>query len=445
MRNLGEGRSLNAELVQDTKMPLAVGVGSAALAVGFGITVAMWFVGYVGRLPALMLPSPLLLSAMLVCLVGGGLLLGRHAGGPGLGAAAGCVSGLLNLLVLGSFLGGDAPGRVAPSAWWWVPGSVLVSAVLAGVGAGIGTRWLRSARPFQDWTAAFVRVAVAATLLLLAVGGLVTSAEAGLAVDDWPTSFGYNMFLYPFSRMTGGIYYEHAHRLFGALVGLTTLALALFLHRKEERGWVRRLGWLAVGLVVVQGLLGGIRVTGRSVPLAMIHGILAQLFFATLVALAAFTSPTWKGGAAPLRRESVRVDRALAGTLVAITVCQLVLGAAQRHFHALLIVHVLAGLGVVSPLAFHHGLRTWGLNAGQPLLKRLGLILVALVGVQLVLGFGAYIDKELTPRGGAPSAFNLAVATAHQWVGAVILATAVLLLCWSYRLLAPPAPGASTL
>ena len=51
------------------------------------------------------------------------------------------------------------------------------------------------------------------TFVLLCSGGLVTSHGAGMAVPDWPNSFGYNMFLFPVSRWVGGIFYEHTHRL----------------------------------------------------------------------------------------------------------------------------------------------------------------------------------------------------------------------------------------
>jgi len=276
------------------------------LTVGFGTTVAMWSMGYLGRLPAVLLPSPVLLVLLLVCVLGGGFVAGRHLGNLGSAAAAGFITGALNLLVLGSFLSGDRPGAVVPSAALWVPGSILLTVVLALSGAAIGARWYRAREPNENWGGTFVWVAVAATSLLLAAGGLVTSAEAGMAVHDWPTSFGYNMFLYPFSRMTGGIYYEHAHRLMGFLVGLTTLVMAVLLMRTDRRGWIRKLAWVAVLAVVVQAVLGGLRVTDRNLALAMVHGVLAQLFFSTLVALAAFNSSLWKGDRAGSARPGVR-------------------------------------------------------------------------------------------------------------------------------------------
>jgi cytochrome c oxidase assembly protein subunit 15 len=410
--------------------------GSSVLAVGFGITVAMWGVGYVGRLPAVQLPSPLILFLLLLCLLAGGVALGRHAGrGWRYGAIAGGLSGLLNLLILGGILAGEEPNSVVPSALLWLPGSVLVAALLAGVGASVGMRWPRKGPLYDNWSAALVKVAIGAALLLLAVGGLVTSAGAGLAVVDWPNTFGYNMFLYPFSRMTGGIYYEHAHRLFGALVGLTTLVLAVQIQLTDSRRWVRSLAWSIFALVVVQGLLGGLRVTGGftfsteagamkpSLALAMAHGVLGQLFLAALVALGVFTSNRWRDAPAPLSRSSAMTDRILGGVLVGFLLVQLVLGAVQRHFDAMLLVHVGFGVAVVAPLTLHVGFRSWGIHDATPLLRGLGLSLAVAVGVQVLLGVGAWFATD-----------SLVLATVHQWFGAVLLALAVLLFFWNWRL-----------
>ena len=123
---------------------------------------------------------------------------------------------------------------------------------------------------------------------------MVTGQQAGLAVVDWPNSFGSNMFLYPLSRMTGGVFYEHAHRLLGSLVGLTTLVLAVFLWRTDERRGVKLLAAAALLLVIVQGVLGGLRVTGRftssmdpahtdpNLTLAIVHGVTGQVFLSVL-------------------------------------------------------------------------------------------------------------------------------------------------------------------
>ena len=435
--------------MNDSRTPSAPGSGrgSAMLTVGFGTTVAMWAVGYFGRLPGIVLPSPLLLVLLLACPLAGGWYLGRATGfGAAAGAGAGTISGLLNLLVLGSLLGGAEPGQIVPSAVWWVPGSILVSAGLAGAGALAGSRsGAARAASSADWSSAFVRVAIGATLLLLGVGGLVTSAEAGLAVADWPTSFGYNMFLYPLSRMTGGVYYEHAHRLLGALVGLTTLVLAFYLQRVEPRRWLRSLGWAALAMVVVQGVLGGLRVTELSLPLAMTHGVFGQLFFATLVAMGAATSRGWRASTPAVARPTAGTDHRITWLLVAAVLCQLVLGAAQRHLQLMLLVHIMIGVAAVAPLALLVGIRAWGLTPSRPPLPRLGLGLLGAIGLQLLLGLAAFVATGAGAGGLLPRSAELFLATAHQWFGAVVLALAVLLACWSMRLLAPgsePGPDA---
>src|SRR5207237_2794410 len=125
---------------------------------------------------------------------------------------------------------------------------------------------------------------LAATCVLILLGGLVTSTGAALAVPDWPSTLGYNMLLFPWSRMVGGILYEHSHRLMGALVGLLTLALAGALWR--EGGGLRRLGLIAMAAVIAQGALGGLRVVLLEDTLAIFHGCVPQAFL-PLVALVA--------------------------------------------------------------------------------------------------------------------------------------------------------------
>jgi cytochrome c oxidase assembly protein subunit 15 len=98
----------------------------------------------------------------------------------------------------------------------------------------------------------------AATVVLIVFGGLVTNTGAALAVPDWPSTFGHNMFLFPWSGMVGGVFYEHTHRLLGALVGLLTVALAATLWPRGGR--LRVLGLVALGVVIAQGVIGGLRV-----------------------------------------------------------------------------------------------------------------------------------------------------------------------------------------
>src|SRR5687768_9043038 len=147
---------------------------------------------------------------------------------------------------------------------------------------------------FSLWPHRLAVVLACATFPLLFIGGLVTSKGAGLAVPDWPTTFGYNMFLYPWSQMIGNVFYEHSHRLVASFVGLLSIALAVIFWLRERRAWLRWLAVVALGLVIIQGVLGGLRVILLQPTLAIIHASFAQAFFALTVALALFTSREWR-------------------------------------------------------------------------------------------------------------------------------------------------------
>lgn len=251
--------------------------------------------------------------------------------------------------------------------------------------------------------------------------------------------------------MVGGIFYEHAHRLFGSLVGLTTVVLAIHLHRVDDRRWLRRLALAAVLLVIVQGIFGGLRVTGRftmsqspletspNLALALVHGVVGQTFFALMVAIAAFTSRAWKGDAPVVVTPSARADRALYALLLALLLVQLVLGAVQRHLRGGLHLHVTiaAVVLVLAILVSARAVRTPG-NGNASLLRRIGLALMTLVTLQVLLGLGALAILLLVPPAGSPTGLSVAVRTAHQSAGAMLLASAVLLAVWSRRLLRAP-------
>ncbi len=173
------------------------------------------------------------------------------------------------------------------------------------------------------------------TFLLLGLGGLVTSHEAGMSVPDWPNTYGYNMFLFPVAQWVGGIFYEHSHRLLASLVGLMTTILAVWLWLRDSRRWMHWLGVATFLLVVAQGVLGGLRVTLHMDSLGIFHGTIAQLFFVLTCALALFTSRWWADFAADksiLPVPSGLRTLGLATTLLILG--QLVLGATMRHQHA---------------------------------------------------------------------------------------------------------------
>jgi cytochrome c oxidase assembly protein subunit 15 len=181
----------------------------------------------------------------------------------------------------------------------------------------------------------FAVLTAIATFLLLGAGGLVTSHEAGMSVPDWPNSYGYNMFAFPISKWTGGIFYEHTHRLWASVVGLMTTILAVWIWLKDSRQWMKWLGVIAFSLVVAQGVLGGLRVTMRMNSLGIFHGVIAQTFFVLTCAIALFTSRFWIEPAA--RQKTFSVPRGLRSHVLFVTILiflQLILGATMRHQHA---------------------------------------------------------------------------------------------------------------
>jgi cytochrome c oxidase assembly protein subunit 15 len=155
-----------------------------------------------------------------------------------------------------------------------------------------------------------------------------------MAVPDWPTTYGYNMFLFPVSQWVGGIFYEHTHRLVASGVGFLTTILAVWLWIKEERRWLRWLGVLAWFAVVAQGVLGGLRVTLYKQELGIFHGALAQLFFLTTCAIALFLSKTWGRLLAAPKVAFHRWFRPLVLGATVLVFLQLILGATMRHQHA---------------------------------------------------------------------------------------------------------------
>jgi heme A synthase len=421
---------------------------------GFGTAVGMWTVGYFTHLPGVTTPAPVVFSLLLIVLLAGGWLAGRYLpqGWQG-GLAAGLITGLLNLLILGSLIGSARPGQVPPSVFLWLPGALLLSAVLGAGMAALGARRRPAHTSEPNWTALFAWIDAAAILLLILAGGIVTSAEAGLAVVDWPNSFGYNMFLYPLARMTGGIYYEHSHRLLGTLAGLTTIVLAIRLQLTARPGWQRWLGWWALALVVVQGILGGLRVTGvftlstspadvaPSITLAIVHGVLGQLVLGTIAAIATCTGGAWQRLPTAPPVAHARQGQWLNICLVGALLIQLVLGALVRHVFWGLSLHIGFAI-VVFALILVNGMRAYGRSSEYRPLPHIGGMIMLLGGMQLLLGLAAYIVVNMAAQAASPPLYMVVLATVHQTMGAIILATAAALLAFNARL--RPAPAAAS-
>src|SRR5437868_12215621 len=173
-----------------------------------------------------------------------------------------------------------------------------------------------------------------ATLLLICSGGMVTSRGVGLPVPDWPTTFGYNMFLFPVSKWVGGILFEHTHRLIASAVGFLTIVLTIWLWRSESRRWVRNLGLIALAGVILQGILGGLRVTMLKDEIGIFHACVAQAFLALLVVIGLVTTNFWRS----LEEIDIKPKKfpPIRRLVIAITLAiyvQLALGATMRHQH----------------------------------------------------------------------------------------------------------------
>jgi len=281
------------------------------------------------------------------------------------------------------------------------------------------------------------------TLPLLYVGGSVTTYKVGLAVPDWPTTFGSNMFLYDFWNAPFGVRIEHTHRLYGALVGLATLFLAGWLLVFERRWWMKVLGAIAVAAVVVQGVLGGTRVTNVSTLLAAIHGSMGQAFFGLMITICVLTGRRWQSpGVATVDSDHLR-PRALAELgLVAV---QIVLGSWLRHYGppAALILHAVVAMEVWAHAVLFF-LKVERRRASLRPLVASSRALAAASTLQIVLGIAALVS--MLPSAGFPrpvSFYQAVIRTGHQTNGALLLAATVVLTLRTFRHLARSAPSRS--
>jgi cytochrome c oxidase assembly protein subunit 15 len=430
------------------------------LAIGFGATVAMWALSYVAMLQPGQFAGELLFAGAVACVLAGGFVAGRFAHGQASGLGVGLVSATVNLLVIGAFLRDEQGGGGMQRPALYVAGLFATSAVLGAVGDRLG-RAKPSPRGLPSAPTLMGIVTVANILVMIVLGGLVTGYEAGLAVPDWPNSFGHNMLLYPVSEMKGGIFYEHAHRLFGMLVGATVLAFVATVWRRDGAPVPAAARWLSLvllALVVTQGVLGGLRVTGNltasldprelspSTALAIVHGMLGQVVFGTALLATFAASGAWDGVRGRARGASIRVLPAVALAALAM---QLFLGASMRHLQST----PTADAGAKIPAWALHGHVTMALLAFIAVflagmrcskvvdlapIRALGKALMHSVSLQLLLGIGALV-AVLLRRGTEVPWWEAASTTAHQALGAVLIACALALAVLARRATAPAA------
>ena len=315
------------------------------------------------------------------------------------------------------------------------------------------------------------RVAIAmvcTTFPLIWVGGLVTTHQAGMAVPDWPNTYGYNLFLYPLSTWLAGpfdLFIEHGHRLLGATVGLIAIAFVIAVFRTQTSGRLRFLAVAALVGVCLQGALGGMRVRLDERTFAMIHACLGPAFFSIAVALAAMTSSMWQSDVTPVREERGGKIQRLSAFTTILAYLQLILGAQLRHtpvdmsigfFRTMLYFHLL----VATALMVHVVLMaraTWHARANAGMLTRPAFGLAALMALQLSLGAGTWVVKYGWPKWLGEHAWTASytvqredlvssmIVTGHVAIGSLILATSVLLTMRAFRYLQADRPHFSSL
>jgi cytochrome c oxidase assembly protein subunit 15 len=274
-----------------------------------------------------------------------------------------------------------------------------------------------------------------ATFLLIVAGALVTSNDAGLSVPDWPTSFGS---LYRLPPMVGGVKYEHTHRMIAEFIGLLIIVMAVWTERVESRKWMRVLGWTALGAVICQGILGGITVL-HFLPwsISTAHATLAQMIFATVVAMALFTSRGWLQDSQPIPETDFRVSTPTLAAVAAVCVwVQLILGAAFRHSGMKLLPHLIGACVVTAVLCWtvvrvltHYG------NVDH--LRRPAQLLLTLLMIQLGLGFCAYLTRLTWGHDAVQPMQIMVVSTVlHVAGGALVMAASVVLAIQARRMIA---------
>jgi cytochrome c oxidase assembly protein subunit 15 len=290
----------------------------------------------------------------------------------------------------------------------------------------------------------FALLVAGATFFLIIAGALVTSHDAGLATPDWPLSNGQ-----VFPKMVGNLFWEHGHRLVATSVGLLTIGLVIFLFAKEKRIWVRRLGLLALGGVIAQGLLGGLTVK-LMLPLVVsaAHATLAQLFFCTTVSLAVFTSSSWTKERPTLEEQGSLPLRYVCVAAAATIFLQLIIGATLRHSATwdkplptdLLLTHI-AGAVAVTLLLSSAVFMVLRRHRNEAFLTRPAKVAISLLVVQLFLGVAAYITRVASPNDPQPLNPMVGITVAHVTCGALVFASTIVLTLRAFKVLRSREPA----
>lgn len=458
--------------------------------VGFAGGLALWVTWFITHLPWLGLSEPVSLPMVIAAwalalgftvwrlgpegLVRGAVL---GAAGGGVGAASGLMMLGTKITKITAHSGETGDVSVVPAAPLVVVGFLAFGIVLGGMVGGLAALVRRPratalarrnylGRP--NYLGRFGLLTAATIAPMLFIGGLVTSTNSGMAVPDWPNTFGSNMFLYPLGprvAVTMGktyedVFFEHAHRLFGTFIGLTVLVLMIWTLRTDARRWVRRLAIAAFALVALQGLLGGIRVNEGHIQAeldkvgryySMAHGILAQLVFGVVIVLAVVLGSLFRAapeivraGDAPADAATAKRLKTFATALLHSLILQLLLGAAYRHLRHDHVLWAHIGFSIivtVAALTAGFMLTTLAGTIGRRV-ATLGWALVVGVVLQFLMGWVTFLFGS--GQRDATTASEAIIRTLHQANGAMVLALATAAYVWALRVKHLAAPASSS-
>jgi cytochrome c oxidase assembly protein subunit 15 len=436
----------------------------AAISTGFFASVLMWMFAWILHLPGVHVPSSVSIVIMLATLFGVCLFwlpCVEAKTRVKTGALAGGIAGLVNLMILGSIIT-EQPDTTAqmesqanqlqPNALLVIVGSLAVSTVIAVVASLISKSSKHPPIDAIRWRTRFARVTALSYIPLIAVGGLVTSTDSALAVPDGATTYGALSVLFPLKLMAEPrIFFEHSHRLFGTLAGLTTLVLMLRVLRGERRKFPKVMTSALFLAVLAQGLMGAFRVSEESTFLAIFHGIFAQIVLALSACTAITLSKRWVScnpspESLPLAKRT-RTFMALAFSALFLQLC---LGAVTRHLnsnHAMLthagFAFIVVGLLIIGgSFCIKAGKSDPGSNGIRPF----GAIMHGLVVLQFTLGWAVLgmawdgdeaadlpTSTELSSTAAVPASEAL-ITTVHHLTGAMLFAATACALFWALRI-----------
>ncbi|MDF1809537.1 MAG: COX15/CtaA family protein [Phycisphaerales bacterium] len=439
-------------------------IGSA-ITIGFTSAIIMWMLAWALHMPGVHVATQVAIPILLVP-----LFLVTFVWIPQIepskrimsGCLAGFIAGLVNLMILGSNIVeqpsstaemSEQANELAPNAILIVLGSLAISILIGGIAALI--RKNASAANIattKTWISRLAFTTAISYLPLIAVGGIVTTTDSGLAVPDATTSYGAISVLFPIKLMAEPrIFFEHSHRLFGTLAGLTTLVLMVRVLMSEPRKIPKLLAVILFIAVSLQGYMGIIRVAEESTFFAIIHGIFAQLVLALACVTSIMLSEKWNASE-PAQETNDAAKKARTMLLLAfLALCvQLILGAVTRHLNSSHAMMAHMGFAFIAMMLVIIGgavcIRTGKAHQSGKPIRIYGALLHGLVVLQFTLGFavlGLAWEGEDAPT--LPTAENLdtaapietipaLVTTLHHITGALVLAAAAGALVWSFKL-----------